>query len=95
VIPPHDREQGLVAHRGVMEADAIRLRHRERVAQHGPWTAHNVDLGDGLSTSRWHRYSRQVGVKRLPNMNGVLDLKPEPRVPLRRARAHLGSGAAP
>jgi hypothetical protein len=54
-----------------------------------------MDLGDGLSTSRWHRYSRQVGVKRLPNMNGVLDLKPEPRVPLRRARAHLGSGAAP
>jgi hypothetical protein len=74
-----------------MDADAIRLRPRERVAQHGPWTAHNIDLRDGLSASRWDRYGRQVGVKRLPNLLGVLDLEPEPRVPLRRARAHLGS----
>jgi SAM-dependent methyltransferase len=33
-----------------MDTDTIRARHRDLVARHGEWTAHNIRLGDDLFT---------------------------------------------
>ena len=34
-----------------MDSEAVQKRLEEVVARHGEWTAHNIDLGDGISTA--------------------------------------------